>query len=66
MYKKKENVTIMEGSLREKEKRGRGGIIEKSMQERRKGAHKFSEREQENKERKEWRGREIGDVEVRK
>ena len=60
---------VMEGRMREKGKKG--GIIEKVLKhegrkEGRKERHKLSEREEENKERKEWREREIVDVEVRR
>lgn len=57
--------------MREKERKKRevlrkGLSMKERRQERRKDGHKLSEREQENKERKEWRERELVDVEVRK
>ena len=56
----------------ERGKAKRGGVLRKGlrMKERRqagkKDGHMLSERGQENKERKEWRERELVDVEVRK
>ena len=70
--RREENVTfVMEGRMRERESK-KGGVLRKGlrMKERRqagkKDGHKLSERGQENKERKEWRERELVDVEVRK
>jgi hypothetical protein len=61
----------MEGRMREKERK-KGGILRKGLsmrerrQEGRKDGHQLSEREQEKKERKQWRERDLVDVEVRK